>query len=72
MKNVAVEIVGDRFSEEGWSRISVHVPSETGLTIYVNHQELVTIQCTPTKMEWSVLSLDSCTERESSQVSAKW
>lgn len=55
MKNVAVEIVGDRFSEEGWGRTSVHVPSEMGLTIFVNHQELVTIQCTPTKMECLVL-----------------
>jgi len=55
MKGVAADIVCDRFSDEGWVRTSVHVPSETELTIYVNHQELVTILCTPTKLNCLVL-----------------
>ena len=55
MKGVAADIVCDRFSDEGWVRTSVHVPSEMELTIYVNRQELVTILCTPTKLNCLVL-----------------
>lgn len=55
MKSVAAEIVCDRFSDEGWVRTSVHVPSELELTIYINQQELLTILCTPTKMNFLVL-----------------
>lgn len=55
MKSVASQVVCDRFSDEGWVRTSVHVPSEMELTIYLNQQELVTILCTPTKMNWLVL-----------------
>jgi FdhD protein len=49
-KGVEADIVCDRFSEEGWVRTSVHAPSETRLAIYVNQRELVTILCTPTKL----------------------
>ena len=55
LKGVAAEIVCDRFSDEGWVRTSVHVPSEMELTIYVNQQELVTILCTPIKLNYLVL-----------------
>ncbi|MCL6479029.1 MAG: formate dehydrogenase accessory sulfurtransferase FdhD [Peptococcaceae bacterium] len=55
MKDVTVNIVCDRFSEEGWDRTPVHAPSEMELTIYVNQQELVNILCTPTKLNYLVL-----------------
>ena len=55
MTGVAAEIVCDRFSEEGWVRTSVHVPLERELTVYVNLRELVTILCTPTKLNYLVL-----------------
>jgi len=55
MKGVAPNIVCDRFSDEGWVRTSVHVPCEMQLTIYVNRQELVTILCTPTRLNCLVL-----------------
>jgi len=55
LKGTAVEVACDRFSEEGWARTSVHVPSEREITIYVNGQEFVTIQCTPTKLNCLVL-----------------
>lgn len=55
MKGVAADIVCARFSDEGWVRTSVHVPSEMELTIYVNQQELLTILCTPTKLNCLVL-----------------
>ncbi len=49
------DILYDRFSDEGWVRTSAHVPSEMEFTIYVNRQELVTILCTPTKLNCLVL-----------------
>jgi len=55
MKGVAPDMLCDRFSDEGWVRTAVHVPSEMELTIYVNRQELVTILCTPTKLNCLVL-----------------
>jgi FdhD protein len=55
MKGVAEDAVCDRFSDEGWVRTSVHVPSEMELTIYINQQELVTILCTPNKLNFLVL-----------------
>ena len=55
LKGVAPDVVCDRFSDEGWVRTSAHVPSEMELTIYVNRQELVTILCTPTKLNCLVL-----------------
>lgn len=49
------EVICDRFSEEGWEKTGVHVPSEMQLTIYVNEKELVTILCTPSKLNCLVL-----------------
>jgi len=55
LKGVAPDIVCDRFSGEKWGRTSTHVPSEVTLAIYVNRQELVSILCTPTKLNSLVL-----------------
>jgi FdhD protein len=55
LKGVEPDIVCDRFSDEGWVRTSVHVPTEMQLTIYVNRQELVTIMCTPIKLNCLVI-----------------
>ena len=55
LKGSASDVVCDRFSDEGWVRASVHVPSEKEITLYVNRQELVTILCTPTKLNFLVL-----------------
>jgi len=55
LKGVAPDVIFDRFSDEGWGRTSSHLPSEMALAIYVNRQELVTILCTPTKLNCLVL-----------------
>lgn len=55
MKGIAAEVSCDRFSDGEWERASVYVPSETELTIRVNRQELVTILCTPIKIDYLVL-----------------
>ena len=55
MKGVAEEMACDRFSDEGWVRTSARVPLEKELTVYVNLRELVTILCTPTKVNFLVL-----------------
>jgi FdhD protein len=55
-EGVATDVVCSRFSEgEGWVRSSAHAPLEKELTVYVNLQHLVTILCTPTKMNFLVL-----------------
>jgi FdhD protein len=55
LKGVAPDVMIDRFSGKDWDRTSVHVPSEIALTISVNRKELVTILCTPTKLNCLVL-----------------
>lgn len=55
LKGVAQNAVFDRFSGKGWDRTPAHVPREMGLAIYVNRQELITILCTPTKLNFLVL-----------------
>jgi len=50
LKGVVPGMTCDRFSDEGWVRTSVYAPSEMQLTIYINQQELVSILCTPTKL----------------------
>ncbi|MCL6611329.1 MAG: formate dehydrogenase accessory sulfurtransferase FdhD [Peptococcaceae bacterium] len=55
IKGLASEIVCHRFSDQGWVGTPVHVPGEMKITIYVNRQELVTILCTPTKLNYLVL-----------------
>ena len=55
MKGAQPDIAADRFSDGGWARTSACVPSEMELTVYVNGKELVTILCTPTKLNCLVL-----------------
>jgi FdhD protein len=55
MKDVAAEVVCDRFSDEGWARTKVYVPSEMEFTIYVNQKALVTILCTAAKLNYLVI-----------------
>jgi FdhD protein len=55
LKGVEPNVVCDRFSDGGWVKTSVHVPSEAQITIYVNLRELVTILCTPAKVNFLVL-----------------
>lgn len=52
---VAIDIVCDRFSDEGWIRTSVHVPNEVEITLYINQKEMVTILCTPSKINYLIL-----------------
>ncbi len=54
-KSMAVEIVCDRFSEEGWVRTKAYVPSEMVLTVQVNRKAIVTILCTAAKLDSLVL-----------------
>lgn len=44
-----------KFFENGWHRSSVAVPEEMALDVFINGQELVTILCTPTKLNCLVL-----------------
>jgi FdhD protein len=44
-----------QFSGGGWVPCEARVPEEMSLTIYVNEEELVTVQCTPTKLNCLVL-----------------
>ncbi|MCX8022967.1 MAG: formate dehydrogenase accessory sulfurtransferase FdhD [Syntrophorhabdaceae bacterium] len=55
IKGVASHIECDRYTDDSRQRTEVHVPMETELTIYVNLKELVTILCTPTKLNFLVL-----------------
>ncbi|MDH5203889.1 MAG: formate dehydrogenase accessory sulfurtransferase FdhD [Nitrospirota bacterium] len=55
LKGIVPDVVFDRFSGEGWGRTSAHLPGEMALAISVNRQELVTILCTPTKLNCLVL-----------------
>jgi FdhD protein len=55
-EGVAVNIVCNRYSDEaGWVRAVAHAPLERALVVYVNLRHLVTILCTPTKMNFLVL-----------------
>jgi FdhD protein len=55
LKSIVPDVVFNRFSGEEWGRASSHLPSEMALSISVNRQELVTILCTPTKLNFLVL-----------------
>jgi FdhD protein len=55
MKGVTTDIVGNRYSEAGWERTTGHAPLEKELVVYVNLQHLVTILCTPTKLNFLVI-----------------
>lgn len=55
VEGVAGKVVYNRYSEAGWTRSVGHAPLEKELAVYVNLQHLVTILCTPTKMNFLVL-----------------
>ncbi|MCX5811537.1 MAG: formate dehydrogenase accessory sulfurtransferase FdhD [Proteobacteria bacterium] len=55
IEGVATDIVFNRFSEAGWVRTNGHAPFEKELIVYVNLQHLVSILCTPTKLNFLVL-----------------
>lgn len=54
-KGVAAEIFCHRFSDEGWVNTPVYVPNEVEIALYVNKKELVTILCTPSKLNYLIL-----------------
>jgi FdhD protein len=54
-KGIAPDISCDYFARGGWQKTSVSVPDEMSLTIYINAQELITIMCTPAKLNTLVL-----------------
>lgn len=49
------DIAYSRYSKGEWVAASTAVPEEMALTIYVENEELVTILCTPTKLNCLVL-----------------
>lgn len=55
MKGCIPDIVCDRFSDDGWVRTRAPVPDEIELTIYVNRQALVSVLCTPIKLNCLVI-----------------
>jgi len=44
-----------RYSNGNWQEVTLSVPKEMSLSIYINGQEFVTILCTPTKLNFLVL-----------------
>ncbi len=54
-EDLAENVVCDRFSDKGWVNTSTHVPVEKAISIFVNHQTLVTILCTPKKLNFLVI-----------------
>jgi FdhD protein len=54
-QGVAPDIVCYKYIDGQWRSLSLTVPKETALTIYINDQELVTILCTPVKLNCLVL-----------------
>lgn len=55
LKNLAEDVGCDRFSDKGWENTSTHVPVEKAISIFVNRQTLVTILCTPNKLNSLVI-----------------
>jgi len=55
MKGIDPDVIFHRFSDDAWEKTSVSIPSEIALAIHVNRQELVTILCTPSKLNCLVL-----------------
>jgi len=55
MKGVSAEVICNRFTDGVWEKTNINVPMERELTVYVNLRELVTILCTPDKLNYLVL-----------------
>ena len=52
---VAPDIPCQKYVDGKWQQVSLSVPKEMAFTIYINNQELVTILCTPFKLNCLVL-----------------
>ncbi len=52
---VAPDVSCNFFSGEEWQDAPTTIPCEMPLTLYINEQELVTIMCTPTKLNCLVI-----------------
>lgn len=52
IKGVVAEVVSNHYVNGSWTSVSIHVPCEVEFTIYVNRQALVTILCTPNKLDY--------------------
>lgn len=55
LKSLTEAIACERFSETGWVSISAYVPVEKEIAIFVNRQALVSILCTPHKLNFLVI-----------------
>jgi FdhD protein len=55
IKGCVPDIHCDRFSDAGWEQGTAQVPEEAEITVFVNHKELVTLMCTPNKLNFLVL-----------------
>jgi FdhD protein len=55
IKDLAAEVVCERYSGEDWAAAPTHVPLEKEITIYVNQRELVTILCSPARLNYLAL-----------------
>jgi FdhD protein len=55
IKGCVPNITVDRFSETGWGQSTSHVPAEAEITVFVNQKELVTLMCTPNKLNFLIL-----------------
>ena len=54
-QGAATPIAGYKFVDGKWQQLSLTVPKEMAFTIFINTQELVTILCTPIKLNCLVL-----------------
>jgi FdhD protein len=54
-QSIAPDIPGQKYVDRKWEQIPLSVPKEMAFTIYINNQELVTILCTPFKLNCLVL-----------------
>lgn len=52
---IATDIQSDKFIDGKWQRVSLSMPKELPFTIYINGVELVTILCSPIKLNCLVL-----------------
>jgi len=55
IKGCVPNVPCDRFSDAGWETVTASVPEEMELSIFLNQKELVTVQCTPNKLNYLVL-----------------
>jgi FdhD protein len=55
LQGVTPDIKGQRFNDGKWEEVSLSVPQEMAFTVFINGRELVTILCTPVKLNCLVL-----------------